>query len=97
MMHKASSLGSLLNQHTSDDGVGNTQSALDRQDGSTGAQVSGADRVDSDGGTSDSGSQDLVSSGFSSRWQREDEQKHDVQLDMTLEAEEELRRMCGLR
>lgn len=56
MIGKASSLGSLLNQHTSDNDADSTQSAQDRHDGSADAQVSGAGRVDSDDGSSDSGS-----------------------------------------
>lgn len=89
MMDKASSLGSLLNQHLSTDDGGSAQSAQHRHGNFGGAHGMGVDRASSDG----SGS-----SIVGSRRQREVEQaKHDVDLEVTLEAEEELRRMRGLR
>lgn len=91
MMDKASSLGSLLNQHTSGDDVGSTR---DRHGSSTDAQETRADGVHSYG-NKDGGSQAPIGS---RRWQQEDEQaKLGVELDSPLEAEEELRRMRALR
>lgn len=89
MMDKASSLGSLLNQHVSTNDGGSTQSAQHKHGNFGGAHGTVADRR-----TNSDGSGSIVGS----RRQRQEEQaSHDVDLEVSLEAEEELRRMRGLR
>ena len=89
MMDKASSLGSLLNQHVSTNDGGSTQSAQHKHGNFGGAHGTVADRR-----TNSDGSGSIV---VSRRQRQEKQGSHDVDLEVSLEAEEELRRMRGLR
>lgn len=93
MMDKASSLGSLIGHSASTSEGISSESAYDTD--SADSDDAHADSSNDDAGDTD-GAQ--VDNSVRSRRQREEEHKgHNVDLDVTLELEEELRRMRGLR